>query len=34
MHLLANVDKLKSRTGWAPNWSIEEGVKDLIANWK
>lgn len=34
MHLLANVDKLKSRTGWAPNWSIEEGVEDLIANWK
>lgn len=34
MHLLANVDKLKSRTGWTPNWSIEEGIKDLIANWK
>ncbi|MBS1534257.1 MAG: NAD(P)-dependent oxidoreductase [Bacteroidetes bacterium] len=33
MHLLANVDKLKNRTGWAPNWSIEEGIKDLIANW-
>jgi len=33
MHLLANVDKLKNRTGWSPNWSIEEGIKDLIANW-
>ncbi len=34
MHLLANVDKLKQRTGWKPMWSIEEGVKDLIANWE
>ncbi|MBS7786427.1 NAD(P)-dependent oxidoreductase [Flavobacterium sp. CYK-55] len=34
MHLLANVDKLKTRTGWSPNWSIEEGIKDLIDNWK
>lgn len=34
MHLLANVDKLKNRTGWTPNWSIEDGIKDLIANWK
>lgn len=34
MHLLANVDKLKKCTGWSPNWSIEEGIKDLIANWK
>jgi UDP-glucose 4-epimerase len=34
MHLLADVTKLKERTGWQPNWSIEEGIKDLIANWK
>lgn len=33
MHLLADVTKLKQRTGWEPNWSIEDGIKDLIANW-
>lgn len=33
MHLLADVTKLKERTGWEPNWSIEDGIKDLIANW-
>lgn len=34
MHLLADVSKLKQKTGWEPNWSIEDGIKDLIANWK
>ena len=34
MHLLADVSKLKQKTGWEPKWSIEEGIKDLIANWK
>jgi UDP-glucose 4-epimerase len=34
MHLLADVTKLKERTGWEPKWSIEEGIKDLINNWK
>jgi UDP-glucose 4-epimerase len=34
MHLLADVTKLKQRTGWEPKWSIEEGIKDLINNWK
>jgi UDP-glucose 4-epimerase len=34
MHLLADVSKLKQKTGWSPNWSIEEGIKDLIKNWK
>lgn len=34
MHLLADVSKLKKRTGWEPKWSIEEGIKDLIANWE
>jgi len=34
MHLLADVSKLKEKTGWEPTWSIEEGIKDLINNWK
>lgn len=33
MHLLANVDKLKSATGWEPKWTIDQGIKDLIDNW-
>jgi UDP-glucose 4-epimerase len=33
MHLLANVDKLKQKTGWEPKWTITEGIKDLITNW-
>lgn len=33
MHLLANVDKLKQKTGWEPKWTITEGIKDLINNW-
>jgi UDP-glucose 4-epimerase len=33
MHLLADVSKLKQRTGWEPKWSLNEGVKDLINNW-
>lgn len=33
MHLLANVDKLKQKTGWEPKWTITEGIKDLIKNW-
>ena len=34
MHLLADVSKLKERTGWQPTRSLEAGVKDLIDNWK
>jgi UDP-glucose 4-epimerase len=34
MHLLADVSKLKNATGWEPKWGIEEGVKNLIDNWK
>ncbi|MCH2232553.1 MAG: GDP-mannose 4,6-dehydratase [Crocinitomicaceae bacterium] len=30
MHLLADVNKLKSFTGWNPEWSIDDGVKTLI----
>ncbi len=30
MHLLADVSKLKSTTGWEPKWSIDEGIKTLI----
>lgn len=30
MHLLADVSKLKRVTGWAPKWSIDEGVATLL----
>lgn len=30
MHLLANVEKLKRVTGWAPKWGIDEGVATLL----
>jgi len=30
MHLLADVSKLKAATGWAPEWSIDEGVATLL----
>ncbi len=30
MHLLADVSKLKSITGWEPEWGIDEGIKTLI----
>ena len=30
MHLLADVSKLKSFTGWEPEWGIDEGIKTLI----
>ncbi len=30
MHLLADVSKLKARTGWAPRWDIDEGVATLL----
>jgi UDP-glucose 4-epimerase len=33
-HLLADVAKLKNRTGWEPLWDIDEGMKDLISNWR
>ena len=33
MHLLANVTKLKKTTGWEPEWSIEQGINNLIENW-
>jgi UDP-glucose 4-epimerase len=32
-HLLADVTKLKARTGWEPEWGIDEGIRDLIRNW-
>ncbi|MDF1547118.1 MAG: NAD(P)-dependent oxidoreductase [Bacteroidales bacterium] len=32
-HLLADVTKLKRKTGWEPEWSIDEGIKDLIKSW-
>lgn len=30
MHLLANIEKLKAFTGWAPQISLDEGIKTLI----
>jgi UDP-glucose 4-epimerase len=33
-HLLADVSKLKHKAGWEPVWGIDEGIKDLINNWK
>lgn len=30
MHLLADVSKLKERTGWEPEWGIDEGIATLI----
>lgn len=30
MHLLADVNKLKQATGWAPEWGIDEGIATLI----
>lgn len=33
-HLLADVSKLKKKTGWEPEWGIDEGIRDLIRNWK
>ncbi len=30
MHLLADVSKLKTTTGWEPKWGIDEGVKTLL----
>lgn len=33
-HLLADVTKLKARTGWKPEWGIDEGIRDLVRNWK
>lgn len=31
-HLLADVSKLK-KTGWEPQWDIDEGIKNLVENW-
>ncbi len=33
-HLLADVTKLKTVAGWEPVWGIDEGIKNLIENWK
>jgi UDP-glucose 4-epimerase len=33
MHLLADVSKLKEKTGWEPKWSLNDGIKDLVENW-
>jgi UDP-glucose 4-epimerase len=32
-HLLADVSKLKNRTGWEPLWGIDEGIMNLIQSW-
>jgi UDP-glucose 4-epimerase len=33
-HLLADVTKLKKIAGWEPVWSIDEGIRNLVQNWK
>ena len=33
-HLLADVSKLKKMAEWEPLWSIDDGIKNLIENWK
>ena len=33
MHLLADVSKLKNKTGWEPLWSLNQGINDLVKNW-
>lgn len=33
MHLLADVSKLKNKTGWEPKWSLNQGINDLVENW-
>ena len=33
LHLLADVSKLKQRTGWEPQWNLNQGIKDLVENW-
>ena len=30
MHLLADVSKLMTKTGWKPEWGIDEGIKTLV----
>jgi UDP-glucose 4-epimerase len=29
-HLLADISKIKKHTNWVPEWSIEQGIKDLL----
>jgi UDP-glucose 4-epimerase len=33
-HLLADVSKLKEMAGWEPEWSIDDGIRDLVESWK
>lgn len=33
-HLLADINKLKRITHWKPVWGIDEGIKNLVDNWK
>ncbi|MBN2611622.1 MAG: NAD(P)-dependent oxidoreductase [Bacteroidales bacterium] len=33
MHLLADISKLKNKTGWEPKWSIDDGIRDLVKSW-
>jgi len=33
-HLLADVSKLKQVSGWNPVWEIDEGIHDLVKNWR
>jgi UDP-glucose 4-epimerase len=33
-HLVADVSKLKRIAGWKPIWGIDEGIQNLVENWK
>lgn len=33
-HLIADVSKLKNITGWEPVWGIDEGIKNIVDNWR
>jgi UDP-glucose 4-epimerase len=32
-HLVADILKLKTVTGWEPTWGIDEGIKNLVNSW-
>lgn len=32
--LVADVRKLKAHTGWAPNWSLEDGLRQAVSWWQ
>jgi UDP-glucose 4-epimerase len=33
-HLVADVSKLRDIAGWLPEWGIDDGIRNLVENWK